>query len=251
MAIEKKKITDIHVVCSETDEACLLKPASFLNYAQEIASASADLLGFGQIVLGPLNQAWVLTRMRADFIDYPKWQDDLKLVSWHRGLDGLFFIRDFNLMDQEGRTRVKATSSWVILDLAERKIMKSDLPCNAETICDETVYSEAAEQKDTVCQRVRAPRSLEFEHCFQHVVRYSDIDKNGHTNNVQYTVWAMDCFDPKFLINNRLKTLEINFNKEAMPGETVDLFRAQVDEKTWYVEGKVDGVQSFIVRFEF
>lgn len=249
--METRKIHNIHVVCAETDEACLLKPASFLNYAQEIASDSADSLGFGQEYFGPMGQAWILSRMKVDFLEYPSWRDDLTLASWHRGADGLFFIRDYDLRNAEGRTVIRGTSSWVILDLAERKIVRSDAPYREETICRDTVYSDAGDPKEIVCQKVRAPRDAVFEHVYDHVVRYSDIDKNGHTNNVQYTVWAMDSFDPKFLATNRLRSLEINFNREAMPGETVEIHRCRCDERTWYVEGKVDGVQSFIVRFIF
>jgi len=249
--MDTKTVNNIHVTCYETDEACLLKPASFLNYAQEIAGNSADSLGFGQELLGPLGQAWILSRMKVEFLEYPAWQDDVKLISWHRGADGLFFIRDFDLEDAKGRTVVRGTSSWVIIDLGERKIVRSEAPCNEDTICRETIFADKEDPKDTVCQKIRAPRGVEPEHMYDHIVRYSDIDKNGHTNNVQYTVWAMDCFDPKFLVANRLKSLEINFNREAMPGETVGIYRIQENENTWYVEGKVDGVQSFIIRFTF
>lgn len=248
---DKKLTTDIHVVCSETDEACLLKPASFLNYAQEIAGDSADMLGFGQKVLGPMGCAWVISRMKADFLEYPKWRDDLKLTSWHRGADGLFFVRDYCLADQNGKPMVLGTSSWVILDLNERKIVRSDLPNSEDTVCNETVYVDAEDHKDTVCQRLRLPKDVTMEPCCEHKVSYSDIDRNGHTNNVQYTVWAMDCLDLDFLLHNHVRTLEINFNKEAMPGETVLLSKGTADGKVWWVEGTVGGVQSFISKFTF
>lgn len=251
MSIEKKLTTPIHVVCSDTDEACFLKPASFLDYAQEIAGDSADALGFGQEVLGPMNCAWVISRMKADFYDYPQWRDDLKLTSWHRGADGPFFIRDYRLADQDGKVKVLGTSSWVIVDLAERKIVRSDLPMAEETICDETVYTEAEEHKDTVCQRLRLPKDVIMEPCGSHTVRYSDIDKNGHTNNVMYTVWAMDTFDTEYLKANRLKTLEINFNREAMANKVVQLSRGTADGKVWWVEGYVEEGQSFISKFTF
>ena len=253
MAIDKKMVSDIHVVCYETDVACALKPAAFLNYAQEIAGASADRLGFGQNLLGPINQAWVLSRMKVDFLEYPHWRDDVRLTSWHRGLDGLFYVRDFELTDQSGKTIIMATSSWVILDLAERKIVRSCEGMNEDTVCTETVYRDAADHKDTVCQRLRPSKSVVLEPCAEHKVCYSDIDKNGHTNNVQYTVWAMDTFPMEFHKENHVRTLEINFNREALPGETVVLCKGQDpdDPKVWWIEGTVEGQQSFILKLTF
>jgi len=249
--INKKTTNDIHVVCYETDEACLLKPASFMNYAQEIAGDSADNLGFGQNVLSPLNQAWVISRMKVQYLRHPRWKEDLKLISWHRGLDGLFYVRDYDLKDADGNTVVRATSSWIIFDLATRNIVRSEIATCEDSICDDVVFSDAAEHRDTVCQKIRIPKDVEMKPAGSHTVKYSDIDKNGHTNNVMYTVWAMDCLDFDHLIAHPVKEQEINFNREAMVGETVELTSGCTAEGVWYVEGTVGGQQSFVTKFTF
>lgn len=244
--MELKKTKQIHIACYESDEACSLKPASFLNYAQEIAGDSADELGFGADVFKPMNQAWIIARMKVDFLKYPHWGDDIALTTWHRGLEGLYFIRDFILKSASGEALIRATSSWVIFDLATRKICLSDIPQKDDSICRESVFEDGS-----VCSKLRAPRTLELSECGEHKVAYSDIDKNKHVNNVQYTVWAMDCFDEDFLIANPLKGLEINFNYEARIGQTVQLLKGSEDGRTWFVEGKIGDQQSFIVKFDF
>lgn len=248
--MELKKTKNIHIACYESDEACCLKPASFLNYAQEIAGDSADELGFGADVFKPMNQAWIIARMKVEFEKYPHWGEDISLTTWHRGLESLYFLRDFVLKDAKGETLIKATSSWVIFDLSTRRIALSDIPQKDGSICRETVFDNPT-GKEASCGKLRAPRGLELKHCGEHKVAYSDIDKNHHTNNVQYTVWAMDCFEEDFLIQNPLKSLEINFNQEARKGDTVELLWGSEDGRTWFVEGKVGEIQSFILKLVF
>ena len=49
----------------------------------------------------------------------------------------------------------------------------------------------------------------------------------------------------------RLSDVVINFNREILPGETVELYMAtseQDDRMLYYIEGKVDSRQAFITE---
>lgn len=83
----------------------------------------------------------------------------------------------------------------------------------------------------------------------EHTVSYSDLDINGHTNNSRYVVWAMDCL-PGEVTDSPVKDLYINFVKETLPGDKVQLC-AQNDDSTWYVEGKVADKTCFLVKAVF
>lgn len=83
----------------------------------------------------------------------------------------------------------------------------------------------------------------------EHTVSYSDLDLNGHTNNSRYVVWAMDCL-PKEVTDSPVKDIYINFVKETLPGDMVQLC-AQNDGSTWYVEGKVSDRTCFLVKAVF
>ena len=97
-----KYTKDLTIQCYETDAAWRLKPVSFMNFAQEAAGRHAVYLGFGYDDLIASNTAWILSRMHVVFTDTPKWKDELTLTTWHKGLNRLFFLRDFMLTDSEG-----------------------------------------------------------------------------------------------------------------------------------------------------
>ena len=83
-----------------------------------------------------------------------------------------------------------------------------------------------------------------------HAVRYSDVDSNRHVNNTRYTAWAMDCLPDELTFTQDLREIEINFNREARPGETVSLFHAE-DGGSHYVEGRVGDISIFICKLTF
>ena len=97
--IAKTYTNSYTIPCYDTDASWRLKPTSFMNLAQEAAGNHAVLLGFGYDDLIKTNTAWILSRMHIQFVDTPKWRDKVTLTTWHKGLDRLFYLRDFILTD--------------------------------------------------------------------------------------------------------------------------------------------------------
>ena len=240
-----KTVQRLKVTCYDTDVAHYLKPGAFMDLAQEIAYISADRLHFGYADLQRHGLAWVLSRMHICFPSMPRWNDVVTLETWHKGFSGPFYVRDFRMTGADGRPAVRATSSWLIIDVASRRLLRREhlaeyLPVDTE--CHESAVDEP-------CDKVMMPREG-VEQVASHRVAYSDVDIIGHTNNAKYVVWAMDCLPFEELAAHRVREIRINFNKETRPGDTVDLFRAPV-EGGWAVEGRLDGASSFICLFSF
>ena len=240
---------DICVPCYHTDASFYLKPAAFMDMAQEIAYWAAHELGFGYDDLHVHHTAWVLSRMHFHFAEPPKWRDDVTLYTWHKGADGLFYLRDFYLQDVKGNRLVTCTSSWVVINEQTRRLVRpeelQDL-LNVGRGLDDAIAERAP--------KVTMPRGAEPEFAGEHTVVYSDVDIIGHTNNVRYLVWAMDCLDYETVSARRVRDVCINFNKETTPGTSVQLFRLQTEEDgapVSYVEGRVDGKSAFCVKLVF
>lgn len=238
---------DLTIQCYETDAAWRLKPASFMNFAQEAAGNHAVYLGFGYDELIANNTAWILSRVHVVFNDTPKWKEDITLTTWHKGLNRLFFLRDFVLTDKEGRERVKATTSWLVLDLATRRLVRDPKLMEDGTVCTDNAI-------ETPADKVQMPKDIEAVHVMDHVVAYSDVDMNGHTNNAMYMQWAMDAVDYDIASTMPVKEFTINFNHETKPGDVVAVYKARIIEgegRRVYVEGKVDGQSAFCVEIIF
>ena len=239
---------DICVPCYDTDASFYLKPASFMDMAQEIAYWAAQGLGFGYDDLHVHHVAWVLSRMHFHFENPPKWRDNVTLYTWHKGADGLFYLRDFFLQDADGNRLVTCTSSWVVIDERTRRLVRP------EELQDKLSTGDVDDAIAERAPKVVMPRGAEPEPAGEHTVVYSDVDIIGHTNNARYMVWAMDSIDYETASACRVKDVYINFNKETTPGTSVQLYRLKTEEDgalVWYVEGRVEGKSAFCVKMVF
>ena len=239
--------SEFAIPCYDTDASWRLKPVAFMNLAQEAANAHATILGFGYDDLIASRTAWVLSRLHVEFVDTPKWRDVVSFQTWHKGLDRLFYLRDFLMTDKDGNPKVKATSSWLVLNLETRRLVRDPELMDEGTTCSENVIAAPA-------GKVQFPKDLPEERVMEHVVAYSDVDMLGHANNAMYMQWAMDVVDYETASTRGVKYFTINFNHEVHAGETVVLYRAcqeMEDGLHVFVEGRTDKASSFCVEIVF
>ena len=237
------------IPCYDTDLNQRLKPAAFLNMAQEAANQHADYLGVGYDSLGETHQAWVLSRMRVVFEKLPLWRDNVNLKSWHKGASGFMFLRDFIMSNEQGETLIKATTSWLVIDMNTRRLARRGAFADFATDQSRCIVEDAIAEP---AAKVVIPQELQPLKTTQHTVAFSDLDMNQHVNNVQYVVWAMDAVGLDVTTSSPLRELEINFNAEVRPSDVVELkLYQQPDTATYYIDGSVEGRNSFLVRLEF
>ncbi|MBR4755948.1 MAG: hypothetical protein IK076_03305 [Bacteroidales bacterium] len=238
------KVTDTFTVkCHEVDAAKKLKPVAFMDMAQEMAYQAAAAMHFGYDELIVLNKAWVLSRMHFRFIDTPAWGDSLEIRTWHRGAFGPFFVRDFVVLGEDGRRRIEATSSWVVIDTVTRAMARPEdvLPKDDSSCSDFAIESPAS--------KVMIPRGADPEYVTTRKVSYSDVDLVGHVNNARYVSWAMDCLEYEGDAP-AVEEVEIVFHQESRPGDLIELYRVSEGDAT-YIEGRRDGRQTFCVKFKY
>ena len=242
------RLTEQYTIpCYDTDASWRLKPVSFMNYAQEMANRHANVLGFGYDDLIASKTAWVLARMNIRFVNLPLWRDNVSLTTWHKGLNRLFFVRDFQMKDAQGNICVEATTSWIVLNLETRRFVRDPKLMDEGTVCQDHAIEQPAD-------KVVIPKDIGAEYVMDHVVSYSDVDMLGHTNNAMYMHWAMDAVAYEITSQKPLKEVTINFNREARAGETVSIYRTVLESEGQlhvYVEGKVEGASSFCIEMIF
>lgn len=223
-----------------------LRPAAFLDIAQELAAIGSEQLHFSDREIAAHNIVWILARMSVNYVRLPHRGENVTIQTWSRGCKGPLFIRDYRMIDSGGNPIINSTSSWVIMNTQSRRLEKIEsLPgiIDPEPQCTEAAMESAS-------PRIFPPKNTEWSDVGRHKIMYSDTDYNGHANNARYAVWAYDAICDSFPQQSDIKSLDINFNKEIYPGEIVNLFHCP-DSGSHIIEGRTGDRQSFICRLTF
>ncbi len=238
--------TDFYIKCYMTDFNHYLRPAAFMDCAQDIATIAAEEIGFGNSALRPIGCVWVVARMHSIFLRPVKFNEDVTMYTWHKGRGGVNFLRDYQICGKDGVPAVNSTSSWIVMDMNTRSLARSEAVM--KFISREAQSPEHA--IESPCPKIVMPKNGNISLIGTHRVKWSDVDFNKHVNNGKYTVWAMDALPEDLVYNHPVKEHFINFNKEVKPGETVELYHAEADG-THIIEGLVGDHQAFITKLIF
>lgn len=244
----EKYLEKYTISCYEADANQALKPTAMLDWMQEIAGRDATRLGFGYDNLMASNTAWVLSRTHVRFHQYPKWRDNVNLLTWHKGAFKVLYLRDFELKSETGEPLVSATTSWLIIDMNTRRMVRNtELSAGPETCLFEHAIEEPAD-------KIIIPTDLEATLAATHKVVWSDIDTMAHVNNVKYVAWALDAIDESILREKPLKEIIVNYDAEVLLGEEVTLYlikQETVEGLICYIQGKVEDKVKFSVKMHF
>ena len=186
------------------------------NYLQEAASLHAEEMGFSKSDFESEGKdiSWVLTRLRVKMFRYPKWEEDVRVVTYPRGGRRIVAWRDFELFDEAGELLGAATSEWMIINLATRKIVpipEHVFAC-ANTVCP-PVLGEAP-----FTAKIRWPEEAQPLITKSFRARRCDIDLNGHVNNVHYVEWLLEALPEPIPTCGEL---ELVFRSETFAGDEV------------------------------
>ena len=99
--------------------------ASVCNWLQEAASLNAEALAFSKSNFESAgdNISWVLTRLKVKMSRFPKWGETVSILTFPRGGRRIVAWRDFVLSDADGAELGRATSEWMLINLASRKVV--------------------------------------------------------------------------------------------------------------------------------
>ena len=190
---------------------------------QEAAISHADNLGVGREDMARTGQVWILSRMSVLVNRRPNYCETVTVRSWPHGFEKLFAIRDYEIRDKDDTAVVSARSVWLIIDIEKRRPLRPQsiveyLPQNEE------LAALTPEDKGGVGLEERS----NLEKAIEKKALYTDMDYNGHVNNVSYIKWIEDILDPRLLENANKMRFDINYLNEILEGEFIELMSAPI-----------------------
>jgi medium-chain acyl-[acyl-carrier-protein] hydrolase len=229
LSVYKRTFT---VEMRDVDFTGRLKLSALFSYFQDTANMHSDNLGIGfETIMEKHGLIWALIRIRVDIERYPVMNEEIQVETWPQKPKNLEFTRDFLVCDKEGNVIVRAVSIWAVLDMHTRKLKRSKL------IAPD--YPPFKEERAIDCRLGKLKPFGQLEMAYKRVIAYSDIDINGHLNNTKYVDLIMDCFSMESHRTHYVKSIEFNYVHEALPGDTIVLYRDLTAAETnmIYIEG--------------
>ncbi len=166
-----------------TDHATL---PTLCNYMQEAAGLSAESLGWGIRRLMDGGLTWMLSRLRVRIARRVPAGGRLVVRTWPSGTKGrLVATRCFLGIGDGGEEVMRAHSEWLYVDIRAQRIAK--LPESFAGLVPEG--TPEFDLGDIGGKFVKLP---EVTSAAEIGVRRSDLDLNGHVNNVHYVEWMLE-----------------------------------------------------------
>ena len=199
----------------EVDADKRLSLHHLLNYFQETASNHSAMLGWSYEDMLEKGFFWALSRMQLEFERLPNWGETVRVQTWAKGTEKFFAARDFLLLDLEGNELVRASSVWLVVEIATKR------PKRASMIMDEVPNLT---EKNAL--KINLDKLAPFENKISEMERkakQSELDLNKHVNNAKYINWLIDCLPANYLQEKQLQKLTLQFTSETKAGDSVFL----------------------------
>jgi acyl-ACP thioesterase len=223
---------------SGVDKTNRMKLSKVFDFFQEAANNHAEDLGVGREELEKKGHLWILSRMSVFMERRPEWNEALIMRTWPRGTAKLFAIRDYELVDGEGKAVVRGRSGWIIVDAKNRR------PLRPEALAENLPRNEG---RDALLDGAGAvPAAEGAVKVMERKASYTDLDMNGHVNNARYIEWIEDALNPELLYGAAQLRLDINYISEVKPGDTIELQTA--GDSPLIVEGRRSGAEQSAFR---
>lgn len=196
---------------------------TYFNFMQESALKHAHHLGFGSSDLLEKNLLWVVTRFELHTYTELRWDDEVMVTTWSRGLIGPYAFRDFIIKKivngEEEEEVAKASSSWIPIDVTKRRsvVLKPE-----EWHSQTNHYDEVGIDPRKILYRSEA---ADYKSSLS--VKNSDLDINRHVNNTKYIQWIYDSLSLEEVDNLKTTKIAINYNNEAKLGDEIKLFKKE------------------------
>lgn len=196
-----------------------MRPGILMNELQGMGDTHAEMLGCGRTFIHENNVGWVVTHYLVDIVKMPRNGEMLEYSTWPASHDNLRALRDFEIRSENGELLVRATSQWVLFDLANRRLVRIDdwVKHNPWPVDMPRAYDRKFEKFP----------GFESEKTHTFKCRFDDIDENQHINNAVYAVWATESVGYEYRNTHTLCGIELNYKHEIAP----DMPQVSIDVK--------------------
>ena len=229
-----KKEYKINIFNVDSEHKC--KFSSLVDFLWDVVISQSDYLGETKEGFVHNQCIWVLLKYDITIYEYPKFRDTITVDTRVLGTKKFYGYRQNTIKNSEGKVIGEVFSTAILIDFEKRRPMRIS-PAQSE------IY-ELDGELDEVPPLDDIPKIQKEDYIKDYPVRYSDIDSNGHVNNVKYMEMAIDTLPRSILNEYELYNIKVLFKKETTDGDTLHISSEVIDNDndnifTIYMEEKI------------
>ncbi len=197
-----------------------LKYTDLCNIMQLTAASHSEIGGISFVDMQQFDQAWVLSRMRVEITELPKWKDIVIVKTWIVSLDNSKSVRAMEVFLNEKKI-ISCETFWAVMNTKTRR---------PEALAINHGHFEKFPTKFATKLRVSRIDFEENEGIINSKkVVFSDLDIVNHANSVKYLEWCLDCIDENLILNQKLMSFDMNYLKELSLNDFVTIKENSTD----------------------
>lgn len=203
---------DMKVKFSEAAKDMKMNIYNIMEAFQECSVEQSEAVGNGALNNKFTNKVWLLLGWDIEVKRYPKFMETVKINTMPRQFHAMLGYRDFEMLDADGDIIAKAHSIWILYDSEKMRISKVSKEM-------EDAYGVDECELDSYYTSCKIFPKADYENETEIKVKRSDLDFNGHVNNVVYGRYIMDALDTDM----RPKHMKIYYKKAAVMGDVLTM----------------------------
>ena len=216
------------LIFADCDRNQRARVSTFLSKAAAFAGYDYDARGLDHEKLYAMREVFLLSRIAMRIHRCPMAQEVLDISTWENGARGAHMQRVYELADQSGEVCVSIRSEWILIDPETRRIMRPEtFTAKKLGVCTKPI--DCPEPK-----KVMLPKEG-LEDLGSRVIRWSDLDGNGHVYSGNYGDIVWDAL-PEDLQERVPEEFYINYSKEATLGQELRMVGVR-RENEYLMEG--------------
>ena len=209
--------TNYEIGVDNLDKNRIVTDKEIFRILENTFAKHTDFLKVGLEDIIKMGYTIVLLSWKLEVKNRPKFGDKLKVNTWVKETDKMYFYRDFEITIND-EVAIIATSKWMLLDIKTFKpVMNLELIKKQNPI-DKDVF----ETRD-----IKRLKELDnYSNKLDYYIRKSDIDLNNHVHNLNYLDMALEVIDDKYYTN-----IEIEYLKEIKYNDKIKIMSEKIKDK--------------------
>ncbi len=233
---------EMEISFGECDQRKEAKTSTILGMLVDNASRDYVERGLIHKVLTSRGQVFLVSRLNIFVQKALKVDSKIVVRTWERGIKRAYFVRDYEILNEEHQLCISATSDWCLVDPNTRSILKPGA-------FDAKVMRE---RKECIvcpdCYKIRVQK-LDIEKLGDRKIVYSDLDGNGHVYSGKYADIVVD-YLPLEYQQKQILSFAINYFHEAKLHDVIEIFLWS-DQENIQVYGKKANDICFACEIKF